>query len=50
MKYFKAQNLHDGLTNVYNRKSFDIMYEKYIEKDDNFALVMMILVTVEAHK
>ncbi|NMS89003.1 diguanylate cyclase [Clostridioides difficile] len=41
LKYFKAQNLHDGLTNVYNRKSFDIMYEKYIEKDDNFALVMI---------
>ena len=37
LKYFKAQNLHDGLTNVYNRKSFDIMYEKYREKDDNFA-------------
>ncbi|EQJ10337.1 diguanylate cyclase domain protein [Clostridioides difficile P7] len=41
LKYFKAQNLHDGLTNVYNRKSFDIMYEKYREKDDNFALVMI---------
>ncbi|EGT4047580.1 diguanylate cyclase [Clostridioides difficile] len=41
LKYFKAQNLHDGLTNVYNRKSFDIMHEKYIEKDDNFALVMI---------
>ncbi|MCC0648958.1 diguanylate cyclase [Clostridioides sp. ZZV15-6598] len=41
LKYFKAQNLHDGLTNVYNRKSFDIMYNKYIEKDDNFALVMI---------
>ncbi|KPI54321.1 diguanylate cyclase [Clostridioides difficile] len=41
LKYFKAQNLHDGLTNVYNRKSFDIMYEKYREKDNNFALVMI---------
>ncbi|MBY2475275.1 GGDEF domain-containing protein [Clostridioides difficile] len=41
LKYFKAQNLHDGLTNVYNRKSFDIMYEKYRDKDDNFALVMI---------
>ncbi|PBG48330.1 tetratricopeptide repeat-containing diguanylate cyclase [Clostridioides difficile] len=41
LKYFKAQNLHDGLTNVYNRKSFDIMYEKYRAKDDNFALVMI---------
>ncbi|HBF0593763.1 TPA: GGDEF domain-containing protein [Clostridioides difficile] len=41
LKYFKSQNLHDGLTNVYNRKSFDIMYEKYREKDDNFALVMI---------
>lgn len=41
LKYFKAQNLHDGLTNVYNRKSFDTMYEKYREKDDNFVLVMI---------
>lgn len=41
LKYFKSQNLHDGLTNIYNRKSFDIMYEKYREKDDNFALVMI---------
>ena len=37
----KKQNFHDSMTGVFNRRYFDLLYEKYIRKKKNMSIIMI---------
>lgn len=41
IKKLKYLGEYDGLTNVYNRKKFDMDYKKLLSKSENFACIIM---------